>query len=271
MDKNQILTQGKNTSDLYSLEQFADGNTIIHRIHPLIKIITTFLFIIIVVSFDPSEIGKMIPFFFYPSILMALSETPYRPLLKRLILTLPFVLFTGLFNIFYDTKTALVIGEFQISYGIVSLLSILIKTFLTVIAVLILVSTTRWRDISAEMVRLKIPLIFVTLITLTYRYISVLIDEAESMMLAYRLRSPKYKGIRMKDAGSFLGQLLLRSMDRAERIYAAMLCRGYSGGAINSVPNKIRKVDWIYGFIVCSAIIFFRCIDIIALFENKTY
>ncbi|MHC1770849.1 MAG: cobalt ECF transporter T component CbiQ [Flexilinea sp.] len=271
MDKNKPLSGKGKTTELFSLEKLADGNTIIHRIHPLMKIVATFLFIIIVVSFGPYEIGKLIPFFFYPSILAALSDTPYQPLLKRLMLTLPFILFTGFFNILYDAKTAMTIGEIQISYGTISLLSILIKTYLTVMAVLILVSTTRWRDISAQMVRLKIPLIFVTLITLTYRYISVLIDEAESMMLAYRLRSPKYKGIRMKDAGSFLGQLLLRSIDRAERIYSAMLCRGYSGGAINSVSSKIKTIDWIYGFIVTSTIVFFRFFDIIALFENITY
>ena len=44
---------------------------------------------------------------------------------------------------------------------------------------------------------------------------------------AYHLRAPGQKGIHISAWGSFLGQLLLRSMDRAQELYASMLLRGY--------------------------------------------
>jgi cobalt/nickel transport system permease protein len=64
---------------------------------------------------------------------------------------------------------------------------------------------------------------------MTWRYLSVLLGEASAINTAYMLRSPGSRGIKMKDMGSFLGQLLLRSIDRAERVYAAMKCRGFDG------------------------------------------
>ena len=49
------------------------------------------------------------------------------------------------------------------------------------------------------------------------------------MSEAYHLRAPGQKGIHISAWGSFLGQLLLRSMDRAEDLYESMLLRGFRG------------------------------------------
>ncbi len=62
------------------------------------------------------------------------------------------------------------------------------------------------------------PDIFVTLFEMTYRYIAVLMGEASSMYTAYMLRSTERKGLQMRHMGSFVGQLFIRSYDRAERV-----------------------------------------------------
>ena len=49
------------------------------------------------------------------------------------------------------------------------------------------------------------------------------------MIQAYSLRAPNQKGIHISAWGSFLGQLLLRSMDRAQELYYSMLLRGFRG------------------------------------------
>ncbi|MDP2844077.1 MAG: cobalt ECF transporter T component CbiQ, partial [Acetobacterium sp.] len=79
-----------------SLEEMADGNTIIHHLHPMVKLITTMLYLVLVISFSPYNITGLMVFAFYPVILMALSEIPYKPLLKRLLVALPFSFFAGL-------------------------------------------------------------------------------------------------------------------------------------------------------------------------------
>jgi len=53
--------------------------------------------------------------------------------------------------------------------------------------------------------------------------------------------------------GRMLGALLIRSQARAERIYAAMLSRGYVGVNARPSPSRIRPVD--LAFIACSILI----------------
>jgi len=241
-----------------SLEQLADNNTIIHKLHPLVKIITTIVFIFVVISFDRYDLSGLIPFIFFPVIMMALSETPYKPLLYRMAVALPFSVFAGAANIFFDRGIAFSLMGIGVSYGVISFTSIIFKTLLTVMIVLILIATTSMTDISYQLNRLKVPNILVMQLTMTYRYLAVLTEEAVNMYRSYILRSPKQKGIRMHDMGVFVGQLLLRSMDRAERVYSAMKCRGFNGSYSYHAVSPVLSGDYIYLGIVCAAVFLLR-------------
>jgi cobalt/nickel transport system permease protein len=94
---------------------------------------------------------------------------------------------------------------------------------------------------------------------MTERYIAVIAAEARSMLLAYRLRSRSpARGIRLRHAGSFLGQLLLRSFDRALRVYDAMRLRGFTGAYTGAgrAPQWAAKDT---AFIALSALSVFVC------------
>jgi len=252
--------------ELYALEQLAAGNTCIHRLNPLVKLLAAAVFIITVVSFDRYALGRLMPYIFYPALLMALSETPYSMLFKRFLIALPFCLFAGISNVIFDRNTALIIGGLTISRGFISFFSILFKSYLCVMAVLILVSVTRFSELTNEMRRLRLPQIFIIMFELTYRYTGVLLNEAYSMSIAYSLRSPNRKGINMRDMGSFLGQLLIRSFDRAERVYNAMKCRGY---ALQNMPQDNRTLalhDIIFFVVVSVFCITLRFDDVNSLF-----
>jgi len=253
---------------IYSLEQLADKKTIIHSLHPLVKIITTIVYIFVVISFDRYDLSGLIPFIFFPVILMALSETPYKPLLYRLAVALPFSIFAGLANVFFDRGIAISFMGIGLSYGTISFASIIFKTLLTVMIVLILIATTSMTDISYQLNRLKVPTILVMQLTMTYRYLTVLMEEAVNMYRSYVLRSPKQKGIRMHDMGVFVGQLLLRSMDRAERVYSAMKCRGFNGTYSCHTLSPIFSRDYVYVIVVCAAIFFLRFTNLSILIGN---
>jgi cobalt/nickel transport system permease protein len=251
--------------ELYALEQLADGSTHIHKLHPLAKLLTSAVFIVTVVSFDRYALGRLIPYIFYPALLMALSETPYSMLFKRFLIALPFCLFAGISNLFFDRTVAFTVGGVAVSYGLVSLITILFKTYLCVMAVLILVSVTPFSALIGEMRRLRIPGIFITMFEMTYRYIGVLLIEAYSMSIAYSLRCPNKRGIEIKDMGSFAGQLLLRSFDRADRVYNAMKCRGY---ALQNIPRNSRKLvlyDIVFSVAVSLLCVIFRLVDVNSL------
>jgi len=261
--------------ELYALEQLAGGNTCVHRLHPMVKLLATAIFIITVVSFDRYSFGKLVPYIFYPTLMMALSETSYSMLLKRFLIALPFCLFAGIANVLLDRSMFVSIGQVAISYGALSLFTIMFRVYLCIMAVLLLVSVTPFQQITGSMRRLKIPYVFIIVFEMTYRYIGVLFKEAHSMYTAYSLRSTASrsntsrrgttKGIEMRDMGSFAGQLLIRSFDRADRVYNAMKCRGY---ALRSVPQdgrKLAKGDIVFFAAVSVLCVVFRFVDVNAL------
>lgn len=231
--------------NLCSLEQLAEGSTAVHRLHPLIKLAVTLIYAVTVISFPRYALSAMVPLALYPALLSALSDTPWRPLLRRLAIAAPFVLFTGLANIFLERTVLFHLGGLPVTAGEISCLSLIFKAFLTVSAVLLLAATTSLTELTNQLTRCHVPRILCLQMLLTYRYLSVLMQEAERMYTAYRLRGGGTKGIRFRDVGCFLGQLLLHSSDRADRIYCAMKCRGYDGGYFPGPSQKIPLQEWL--------------------------
>ncbi|MCL2705699.1 MAG: cobalt ECF transporter T component CbiQ [Spirochaetaceae bacterium] len=255
-------------SAIYSIEQLSTGNTIVHSLHPMAKLLTTFVFIITVISFDRHDFSKIVPFIFYPTILMSLSETPYSMLLKRVLIALPFCLFIGVSNLALEQEIAFKIGNIAVSFGVLSFGVIIYRAYLCIMAVLLLVAVTRFSELTVQLKRVKIPYIFIIMFEMTYRYIAVLFSEASSMRMAYILRSPGARGVDLRHAGSFIGNLLLRSFDRAERIYSAMKCRGYMINKLNHGINKLRMRDIVYCALICSFCFLFRFINITSWFTS---
>ena len=255
---------------LYALEQLSAGSTYIHRLHPLAKLLASAVFIITVVSFNRYALGRLIPYIFYPMILMALSETPYAMLFKRFLVALPFCLFAGISNVLFDRTAAFALGGITVSYGAVSLITILFRTYLCVMAVLLLVSVTPLSALTNAMRRLQIPNIFIIMFEMTYRYIGILLNEAHSMNVAYSLRSTGRRGIEMRDMGGFAGQLLIRSFDRADRVYNAMKCRGYALQNLAANSRKLALSDIVFFAAVSLFCITFRFVDINSVFTGIT-
>ena len=128
-----------------------------------------------------------------------------------------------------DREIAISIGEFHVSYGVLSFLVLMFKGMLTVTACYLLVATTGIENICHGLAVLHVPGIIITLILLTYRYMSLLVGQAGDIFRAYSLRAPGQKGVNIKAWGPLLGQLLIRTADRAEAVYDSMLIRGYNG------------------------------------------
>ncbi len=215
--------------DLGALDTLACGQSAIHRLDPRAKLITTLVFVCTVVSFDKYEISALLPFVLFPLSLVLAADLPAGMLLKKLLLAAPFAFFIGVFNPLLDRQILLQIGSLEISGGWISFSSILLRFGLTVFAALILIATTSFTGVCMAMERLGAPRIFALQMLFLYRYLFVLIDEAVRMVRARALRSFHGHGMGMKVTGNMAGQLLLRTLDRAQRIHQAMLCRGFDG------------------------------------------
>ncbi|GAB6179869.1 cobalt ECF transporter T component CbiQ [Desulfotomaculum defluvii] len=246
--------------DLRLLDELAQKETPIHRIHPLIKLLTTVVYLTVVVSFGRYEISALLPFVFYPVLIFTLAELPVVPILKRILLVTPFILGIGILNPLFDHQT-IALGGIHISRGWVTFLTIFIKSGLTVVVSILLIATTGMDRLAAALRQLKIPKIFVLQLLLTYRYISVLLEEVARMQRAYSLRAPGQKGVRRSVWGSFAGQLILRTFERAQRVYQAMSLRGFTGEYNTGSIEKVGLSDFAYLLVWC---LFF----IIARFYN---
>ncbi|MBF7096394.1 cobalt ECF transporter T component CbiQ [Alkalibacter mobilis] len=211
------------------LDEFSRKKTLMHRLSPTIKLIVTLIYILLVVSFGKYQLGGVIAMSAYPLIMLSLAEMPAKELIKRVVVAMPFVMGVGIFNPVFDRDIMTYFLGIGISGGWISFLTLIVKGVLTVSSAIILVGTTGIENIAHSMRILKMPKIFVVLILLTYRYISVLMEEAASIWTAYKLRAPGQKGIRHDVWGPLLGQLLLRTYDRGIRVYDAMILRGFDG------------------------------------------
>ena len=209
-----------------ALEEYAQGKSPLHQAPTGLKVLLTLVLLVLVISSKPFSLPPLLYGLGGIWLLAAIAGIPLQPLHHRFLLVLPFPFLAGVANLWTFREPGLVLGPITFSFGMLSLLVLLAKAYLTVMLTLLLLSTTPWFSLLSFLKRCHVPSLFLTVLTLTYRYLTVLSEEALSMKTAYQLRSGG-KGIRGKDIGSLLGNLFLRSYDRAQRIYLAMQCRGW--------------------------------------------
>ena len=215
--------------DISYLDSLSCQQSTIHRLDPRAKVIATAFFIVSVVSFDKYEITGLIPFFLYPIVLIAMGDLPLVYLLKKILIAAPFAVFIGMFNPLIDRAILINLGPVGISGGWVSFASIMLRFVLTVGAVLALIASTGFASICMSLEKMGAPNSFAVQLLFLYRYIFVLVDEASRLVRARALRSFEGRGMGFNVFTSMIGQLLLRAMDRAQRIHLAMRCRGFDG------------------------------------------
>ena len=227
-------------------------------LHPLAKLLITVGYILLLMSFDKYALTGIASMGVYPLLAFHKGELSWQQALRRLRFVLPLVAFVGIANPFFD-KHIFVIGPWQIGAGYISFVSLLLKGLLAVLASYLLVATTTIEQICYGLRLLHMPKLLVTQFLLTYRYLTLLLAQADSMAQAYALRAPKQKGVHFKVWGSLAGQLLLRSIDRANNLYASMLLRGYQGEYYYGGPVAAwSKRDWRYLLATLTLLILLR-------------
>ena len=242
--------------DIGTLDRLASRENRLSRLDPRTKVVTTLVFIVMVVSSGKYEVSALLPFFLFPCTLIAMADLPLDYLLKKLLIAAPLAFFVGVFNPFFDHSTQLQLNGFAVSGGWLSFASIMLHFILTVSAALILIATTSFTGVCLALERLGAPRIFVLQLLFLYRYLFVLIDEGARLNRALTLRSFNGRGRGLKVLGSLLGQLLLRTLDRAQRIHMAMLCRGFDGEVRMTrrlhigVPEVLFAGGWCFTFLL---------------------
>jgi len=227
------------------MDDLARMDTPVHRLDARAKAVVTFVFIGVVMSFPRHAISSLTPLLLYPVALVSLGRIPVRYLARKILIAAPFALVIGIFNPLLDREPVAAIGPVAISGGWVSFGSIMFRFLLTVGAALALVACTGMNRLGAGLERLGVPRVFVVQLLFLYRYLFVVSDQAAKMKRSAEIRSSG-RPLRLRFYGSMIGHLLLRSMDRAERVYRAMVARGFDGEVRLLRPSAFRWSDAVF-------------------------
>lgn len=231
--------------ELRRLDDLADQDTPLHRLDARAKVLVVLAFLVSMLSLGRHEVARLLPYAALPLVFCAMGNIPLSLLLRRAALALPFVLFVGLFNPLLDRVVHLRLGPLLITGGMLSFVSIVLRSMLAVTAGLALVAGTGFNRICRALGRLGLPRAFLVQLQFLYRYIFVLAAEAARMLHARSLRSAPGSKPSLREYRNLLGCLLLRTLDRAERVHKAMLCRGFDGTVPEFGPAaRFGRAEW---------------------------
>ncbi len=192
-------------------------------------------------------------FFMLIAALLAASRIPPPYVLKRSLVVLPFALMVGVFLPFFGGGSPVWsadIGNWHITVtreGLTLFGGMLAKSWLSVLALILLAATTTVTSLLKGLEQLRAPSIMVMLLSFMYRYLFVISDEAERLSMARNSRSFG-GGVRLhaRTLGYMAGTLFLRSYERGERIYGAMLARGFDGRIRSLEEPRMQTPDMVY-------------------------
>ncbi len=205
-----------------------------------LKLLAAVTAIVVMVS-EPA--GNFIPFLFYGStvlLLLVLSRIPPAFILWRLLLLAPFLLMAALF---YPISHFLS-GQDGGAAAYAIALSIFLKALFSVLVLLLLISTAKFSQLLAAMRKLGMPRIVGILSALMYRYIFIFWDESMRTNMARQSRTPgKLKMPKFKVYGNQMAMVFLRSWERSNMIYQAMLARGFTGDLYSFDNKSIRPIE----------------------------
>jgi cobalt/nickel transport system permease protein len=205
-------------------------HTYLHQLAPETKILSIFLFILVVVA---TPIENFLSYIFYFTIVLSLTkiaQIPYRTLLLRSLIEIPFVFFALLMPFFGTGEKVELLGLQLYKEGLLAGAAIVAKGTIGVMMGILLSTTTTAREILEGLTRLKIPAPILGIASFMIRYVNVVNDELGRMKIARESRGFEARGIKSwKVLAQTLGALFIRSFERGERVYLAMLSRGYTG------------------------------------------
>ena len=228
-------------------------------------LIVTVVYLVAMLSVPLQRTDAIIWFAVYPIISAPLAHIPYERLFRNSLYVLPLLIFIGIFNPFFDRQPAFTVFGLTVSAGWVSFLSILIRGLLATQALLLLIRVAGFNEMCESLRRLGFPAVIVTQLLMVYRYLEVLLQEALTMQRARQARSYGRDSFKASMWGPFIGQLLLRTLERSRRINMAMKARGFRGSLSVSAPTRWDTAATVYCLIWIPVILFLRLADITTL------
>jgi len=229
-------------------EPFAVGNSIIYRIDPRVRIaVATVYSVIIALS---RNFPALVTAVAIALVLMMAARLNTREVIKRIVVVNTFILILWLvLPLTFQGQVAFTIGPLRIYHpGIIMAAQITLKSNAIMLILLALIATMPFSTLGAALNRLQVPDKIVQLLMMTYRYVFVIEQEYQRLMRAARIRGfqPKTNLHTYKTYAYIVGMLFVRSALRADRVYKAMLCRGFKRKFYSLNEFSTGNLEWLF-------------------------
>jgi cobalt/nickel transport system permease protein len=219
------------------LESYREGHSFLHHRDARVKLLVSLALVACLSTVGVQHPSRLAICAALLGVLLLLGRLSPGLVVRRSLIVLPFLLLPALSMPFLQTTAV---------SPWVMVAVIAVKSWLAAVALVALMTTTRFEDLVDGAARLGVPRLLTTLGSFMYRYLFVLLDEVRHMNDARLLRS----GVRgalvpgARIAGSLVASLFVRTYDRAERIHNCMVVRGFAGTMAPIAPQRCSAADW---------------------------
>ncbi|MDD5448333.1 MAG: cobalt ECF transporter T component CbiQ [Actinomycetota bacterium] len=218
----------------------------VHALDSRAKAVAFLGLVVIIVTTPPEEWWAFAIYACFLGAVAVASRLPFTFILKRMLIVVPFVIVVAIFLPFTAGGEAIYhLGPLAVSKeGLLSLWNVTAKSMLAVSSMVLLSSTTPFPHLMHAFERLHVPSFFTQIASFMYRYLFLIVDEAQRMKRAIEARNYRGRWLwQSKAIGNVIASLFLRSQERSERVYQAMCARGFEGSFPGGKESSMRLRD----------------------------
>lgn len=244
-------------------EELAHANGLLQRIDPRVKVVG--LLALIIAAALARNLAVILALFVVALVLALLSRVPFRTLATRV--WLGALLFTGTIAL-----PAIFITPGQVLYrlplfgwpitmqGLSSAAYLISRVETSATLALLLILCTPWTHVLKALRVLRVPVVFVVILGMTFRYIFLLLQTARDM---FESRQSRMVGTldsaeRRRVASASVGVLLSKTLNLSSDVYMAMQSRGFRGEVYTLDEFQMQPRDWaaLAGFLALAGLAF---------------
>jgi len=219
------------------------------------------IYTLLLISIDKFDLHRVLLFAAFPLFTAVAAKVAFRKLFMRILALSPFIIIMAAANPFLDRDVHFTLFKgIPVSGGMLSAAVIYFKAIFSLTAMLVLDHCVSVTGLCDALQRMRVPVAFTTQIMLMHRYLHLILSEAGTLIKARDMRSSSKKSRGLLPTANLIGTLLIRSTERSERVYRAMLARGFNGTIPLNHAQHLRSADLFFFIAVCTALAMLRFI-----------
>jgi cobalt/nickel transport system permease protein len=229
------------------LDKYSDLTSPLHSLSATAKLIVFLAVILICLSTRATAYLSFAGYFAFLIACLVVSRVPLIHLLRRSLVVVPFMAMAALSIPFMGRGPDGAGSGQAVHPGLIIFQGVVFKSYISIFSLAFLSAVTPFPALLGALRRLGTPRIFLSLMSLTYRYLFLMIEEFERMV---RARDARCYGGRWlwqtKVLGRMIGTFFVRSYERAERVHQAMASRGFDGRVPSHDIQAMRSKDYLF-------------------------